>query len=241
MHLGVLHAENQLSKPVDQAISRALDLLDQAGQITLVPVPESAFDDLDARFGNTIALCEAFEVWTRFCDAHLGMTLEAFTQTIASPDVRAVFSALPSIAQSQACDDEKALFSDLPRLRQVYEDIFQSHDINALIMPTVPVQPPAIGEDENMQTDAGDVPTFPTVTTFTSLATLTGAPSLAIPAGIDRDGFPVSLMIEGQVGADRSMISLGMVQEAPLDNGGFSLQDQLHASAIHRPVSSQDV
>ena len=144
------------------------------------------------------------------------MSLEAFAQTIASPDVRAVFAALPDLAQSQARAYQKAITEELPHLRSRYADLFARHALDLIAMPTVRVQPPLIGEDETMESNAGTVSTFSTITANTALATLTGGPSLSIPAGLDPDGLPVSLMIEGLANTDRDLLAAGVAIERVL-------------------------
>lgn len=135
--------------------------LGSAPGITLIPLTIAAFDDLDARFGNTIVLCEAFEVWTRFCRNKKNLNLADFAAKIASPDVQAVFLALPAIASAEAC--ARAIAHDLPRLRAAYAQLFADHALALIAMPTHSVQPPLIGEDEVMQTDLGPRSTFDTV------------------------------------------------------------------------------
>lgn len=209
LRIGVLRAKTGLSFAVDAAMAEVFAKLACAPEITSVPLEVPAFDDLDARFGNTIVLCEAFSVWTRFARDKAGLTLAEFADMIASPDVRGVFQALPDIAAAEAAAYANAMAKDLPDLRAAYARLFSDHALDLIAMPTVSVQPPLIGEDEMMQTDLGLRPTFPTVAANTALATLTGAPSLAVPAGMDRDGLPVSLMIEALPGQDRFLLLLG--------------------------------
>ena len=206
LRIGVMRAKAGLSASVDFAMADVFAKLGAAAEITLVALDVPMFDDLDARFGNTIVLCEAFDVWTRFARDKAGLTLVAFADQIASPDVRGVFRALPEIAATEAASYGRAIAHDLPELRAAYAQLFANHALDLIAMPTVSVQPPCIGEDDVMQTDLGPRPTFPTVAANTALATLTGAPSLAIPAGTDRDGLPVSLMIEALPGQDRFLL-----------------------------------
>lgn len=216
LRIGVLRAAAGLSAAVDLAMSEVFTRLGSAFGITLVPLEVPAFDDLDARFGNTIVLCEAFDVWTRFARERVGLTLAEFAARIASPDVRDVFQALPDIAATEATTYARAMAHDLPELRAAYTCLFADHALDLIAMPTVSVQPPRIGEDKMMETDLGPRPTFPTVSANTALATLTGAPSLAIPAGTDRDGLPVSLMIEALPGQDRLLLLQAQRLEAIL-------------------------
>lgn len=209
LRIGVLWAASGLSAAVDAAMAKVFARMGSAAGITLIPLTVPAFDNLDARFGNAVALCEAFDVWTRFAQQQAGLSLAAFAAQIASPDVRAVFTALPEIAAAEAGVYAAAITTDLPALRAAYGKLFADHALDAIAMPTVPVPPPLIGADETMQTDLGPRPTFGTITAHTALATLTGAPSLAIPAGFDRDGLPVSLMIEALPAQDRLLLHLG--------------------------------
>lgn len=216
LRIGVLWAKAGLSEAVDTAMADIFARLGAASGITLIPLTVPAFDNLDARFGNTIVLCEAFGVWTRFAQEKAGLTLVEFAAKIASPDVRGVFQALPDIAAAEAVAYDRAIAKDLPELRSAYARLFADHALDLIAMPTVCVQPPLIGEDDLMQTDLGPRPTFPTVAANTALATLTGAPSLAIPAGRDRDGLPLSLMIEALPHQDRLLLLLGQRIEALL-------------------------
>lgn len=209
LRIGVLRAKAGLSAPVDIAMDEVFAKLGSAAGITLVALEVPEFDDLDARFGNTIVLYEAFGVWTRFARDMAGISLVEFADMIASPDVRGIFQALPDIAAKEAAAYARAIAHDLPDLCTAYARLFSDHALDLIAMPTVSVQPPLIGEDEMMQTDLGLRPTFPTVAANTALATLTGAPSLAVPAGMDRDGLPVSLMIEAMPGQDRFLLLLG--------------------------------
>jgi len=214
LRIGVLWAKAGLSAAVDAAMAGVFARLGANAGITLVPLTVPNFDNLDARFGNTIVLCEAFGVWTRFAREKAGLSLAEFAAQIASPDVRGVFSALPDIARAEAAAYARAMATDLPALRAAYARLFADHALDLIAMPTVCVPPPLIGEDDMMQTDLGARPTFPTVSANTALATLTGAPSLAIPAGMDANGLPVSLMIEALPAQDRLLLLLGQRIEA---------------------------
>lgn len=216
LRIGVLWAKAGLSATVDAAMVAVFARLEAEAGITLVPLTVPAFENLDARFGNTIVLCEAFGVWTRFAREKAGLTLADFAAQIASPDVRRVFNALPDIAAAEAGAYASVMATDLPALRAAYAKLFADHALDLIAMPTVCVPPPLIGEDEMMQTDLGPRATFLTVSANTALATLTGAPSLAIPAGMDANGLPVSLMIEALPAQDRLLLVLGQWIEALL-------------------------
>ncbi|ENN89670.1 putative indoleacetamide hydrolase [Rhizobium freirei PRF 81] len=216
LRFGVLWDKRGLSQSVDEAIAGALGKLARSGEVSLVPISSEEFEDVDTRIGGPIVFNEAFQFWTSFCAEKLGKTLAEFTATIGSPDVRTIFERLPALAAKTSEAFLYARESGLASLRDTYEQLFRDQRLDAIIMPTVPVQPPRIGEDARMQTDAGTVPTFPTVTSHAVLATLTGAPSISISAGLDRDGLPVALMIEGGRLADRALLAIACKVEALL-------------------------
>ncbi len=216
LRFGVLWDKRGLSHSVDEAIAGALGKLARSGKVDLVPISAAEFEDIDARIGGPVVFNEAFEFWTAFCANRLGKTLAEFTSTIASPDVRMIFERLPSFAAESREAFVHALEGGLASLRDTYEQLLHDQRLDAIIMPTVPVQPPLIGEDARMQTDAGLVSTFHTVTSHAVLATLTGAPSISLPAGLDRDGLPVALMIEGSRHGDRALLAIACKIEALL-------------------------
>lgn len=216
VRIGVLRPAARLSAVVDDAMAAVFARLGTMPGVTLVPLEVPAFDDLDARFGNTIVFAEALGVWRRFARDKAGLSLAEFADLIASPDVRGFFQALPDIVAADAAAYPRALAQDLPALRGAYSRLFADHALDMIAMPTVSIQPPLIGEDAVMQTDLGPRPTFATVAANTALATLTGAPSVAIPAGQDRDGLPLSVMIEARPGEDRLLLLLAMRIEALL-------------------------
>ncbi len=216
LRIGLLRPAPGLCAAVDAAMAAVFARLGSVPGITLVPLEVPAFDDLDGRFGNTIVFQEALGVWTRFARDKAGLTYPDFADSIATPDVRGLFQALPTIVAAEGAAYARAMTQDLPTLRSAYARLFADHRLDLIAMPTVSVQPPRIGEDEMMQTDLGPRPTFDTVAANTALATLTGAPSVAIPAGTDRDGFPVSLMIEALPGQDRLLLLLATRIEAAL-------------------------
>lgn len=213
IRVGVMHAELGLSPTVDAQFQKAVTQLETAGVIETVSLTAPALDDVDERFGTAVVFNEALPVWTEFCDTRLNMSLAEFADTIVSPDVRGVFSALPNLADETKAIFETAKADGLPDLLQTYEQIFQCNRLDCLLMPTVSVQPPRVGNDEMMPTAAGLMPVFPTVTKHTSLSPLIGTPSLSLPGGLDEDGLPVGLMIEGLPRADRKILSIASAME----------------------------
>lgn len=210
LRMGLLNASVGLSTQTDAAFGKAVRSLERAGLVEVVPLDIPEFANLDDRMGHAIVFNEAANVWECFCREKRGISLSAFAERIASPDVRHVFGSLQQLALQTRPAFERAMHGGLLRaLRKQYADLLSAKDLDLIAMPTCPVPPPLIGEDMTMATDLGIKPTFDTVARNTALATLTGAPSLSIPAGLDASGLPVGLMIEGRAGQDRFVLAAG--------------------------------
>ncbi|WP_171102047.1 amidase family protein [Ruegeria sp. HKCCD7255] len=208
LRIGLIYRHAGLSNAVDARFEQAVTALEAAGLAQFVTLSDTVFDGLEQQMGQAIVVNEAHRVWTDFCQNRLGKSLTEFAETIGSPDVRGVFSALPDLLEPTAEPFAAAhAGGGLARLRSAYADLFDRESLDLIAMPTVPVQPPLIGEDETIETDQGPQPTFPTVIRNTSLASLTGAPSLSLPAGLDRDGLPVGFMVEARAGHDRFLLA----------------------------------
>ncbi|WP_170975685.1 amidase family protein [Rhizobium sp. FY34] len=217
LRIGLLNASAGLSLQTDAAFGKAILALEAAGVADFVPLDVPAFADLDERMGHAIVFNEAADVWERFCREKRGLSLSAFAELIASPDVRHVFGSLEHLALETRPAFERAVHGGLlGALRKDYADLFSANGLDLIAMPTSPVPPPFIGEDMTMATDLGLKSTFDTVARNTALATLTGAPSLSIPAGLDAGGLPVGLMIEGRPGEDRFVLAAGARIESVL-------------------------
>lgn len=217
LRIGLLNASAGLSLQTDAAFDKAISAIQAAGVADIVPLNVPEFANLDDRMGHAIVFNEAAKVWERFCREKRGISLSAFAERIASPDVRHVFSSLQQLAQQTRPAFETAMHGGLLRaLRKQYADLISAKDLDLIAMPTCPVPPPLIGEDLTMATDLGIKPTFDTVARNTALATLTGAPSLSIPAGLDAAGLPIGLMIEGRSGEDRFVLAAGARLETVL-------------------------
>ena len=202
--------------PVEAAFRAALAHLVAREIIELIDLPALRLGAMEADLGFPVALTEAAEIWRRLCPEHLGCTLEEFVPQLGDPAVRAAFG-------SMLHDDDDLVrryeaFRDRGRsdLQARVTELYVRFDIDAMVMPTAVVQPPRWDEAETMQVNGTERPTFFTVVHNTTLATLIGAPSLSLPAGFDRDGLPVGLMIEGPVGADLSVLAWGAAIEQEL-------------------------
>ena len=216
IRLGVLsNAMPGLSKATDAATERAFAALRDAG-FELKSLDFSEAEQINQRIDFILALHEIRATWTALARDRFGTTLDEFAKRIASPDVRQSFANLTLKAAEIDREHPYAIGTGQPRIKAIYADLFGNHGVDALVTSTVPVPPPLIGDDATMVVDGATLPTFPTVVRNTTTATLVGVPSLAVPAGLDANGLPVSVMLEMRAGEDRKLLAIGEAVEAAL-------------------------
>ncbi|MFT4065470.1 amidase [Paraburkholderia sp.] len=103
------------------------------------------------------------------------------------------------------------------RLLSAYRSTFirQFATIDAILTPTCPVVAPETGSS---RIPVGDqlLPVGNALTLFTSFFNLVGAPAIALPAGTDEKGLPVSVQLVGATGKDKRLLQLARRLEEDL-------------------------
>jgi amidase len=89
----------------------------------------------------------------------------------------------------------------LPMVRAVIEGLLASHELDALVYPTLPTRPPLVSAPPRPPGGAAGTPV--------NLANLIGFPDLIVPAGFTGDGLPVALSFFGAAFSERRLLALG--------------------------------
>lgn len=163
--------------------------------------------------GFAIALYETAQSMTDFAAQHLGLSLAAFAQQIASADVRGLVASQSGPDAVRESMYREAVDVHLPALRQAFADALSG--VDALVYPCTPVGPALQGAGEMMQVAGQDVPIFPATTAMTGPDSTAGQPSVTLPCGIS-NGLPVGLMLVGAIGADDRLLAIAARAEAAL-------------------------
>jgi Asp-tRNA(Asn)/Glu-tRNA(Gln) amidotransferase A subunit family amidase len=142
-----------------------------------------------------------------------GISLEQLSAGIASPDVRALFSVVGAIPEPVYLD---AVQVQRPKLQDAYRQAFHRHHLDALVFPTTPLPARPIGQDETVELNGEQVPTFFTYIRNTDPGAGAGLPGVNIPAGLTPAGLPVGLELDGPAGSDRPLLALGLAIEEEL-------------------------
>lgn len=94
-------------------------------------------------------------------------------------------------------------------MRERYNDVLR--DVDAIVMPTVPMKPPAAGTKMNVDALKENGPGFD-VAKNTGMFNLTHHPGLSVPCGTT-DGAPVGMMFVGQRFDEATLFNLGYAYE----------------------------
>lgn len=96
-------------------------------------------------------------------------------------------------------------FLQAQKVRQLVKDDFNRSflGVDVLIHASAIRTAPPLGEDGGLSTYVQDVLTVP--------ASLAGVPAMSVPAGVEREGWPVGVSIVGQWGSERVLMRVGSV------------------------------
>ena len=137
----------------------------------------------------------------------------------ASPDIQAMFrdSVLPGAPHAVA-ESRYAAARDvhLPALRRLFREFFARQRLDAMVLPATMIAAPRIGEDVSVTLGARTERFDVAIARNISPASTAGIPGLVLPAGLSRDGLPVSLEFDAPAGSDRRLLGLAAALEAAL-------------------------
>lgn len=207
-----------LSTEVERHMEKVLAVLADAN-ITLVEVEMPGLKELNDSISFPVALHEFITQIPDYLKKNeIPYSLEEFISNIASPDVK-------SAAMSQLSDEaipaevyEQAIKIHRPQLKQLYQDTFESNQLDAIISPTTAcVAQPIITSDEEVNINGQSLPTFSTLIKNTDPSSNAGLPSISLPSGSNESGLPIGVLLDGSEGQDRRLLSLALTLEAILN------------------------
>jgi indoleacetamide hydrolase len=198
-----------LDPEVEAVATQALDRLRKAG-VVLVDVDLRDITAIDDKDGFTIVFFESPTDMSAYLIAgDADVTYEAMLDQIVSPPVKGVIP--PKVIGTP--DAYRAAMEGRARMQSLYEALWRKHDITALVFPTTVIPARPIGDDDTVELNGRQVPTFPTCIRNTSSASVAGIPGLSLPIGLTKSGLPVGLEIDGPAWRDTTVLSLGLAIE----------------------------
>lgn len=202
-----------LDPGVAERCEGAVESLARAGVTLIEADPADLWED-DAAASFPIVLYECMRELDDYCAAR-GITLQALIAGIGSPDVRGIIEsqlgegAMPEAAYRAALD------THLPAMRRNWAAYLSQHGLDGAIFPTTPLTARPIGQDETVELNGAEVPTFATYIRNTDHGSLIGAPGICLPAGL-AGGLPVGIEIDGLPGQDRALLDVAAALEGIL-------------------------
>ena len=100
-------------------------------------------------------------------------------------------------------------------MQQIYTDYFKDNQLDAAIFPTTPLTARPIGQDETVELNGSQEPTFQIFIRNTDLGSNIGAPGISLPMGLT-NGLPAGIELEGLPGNDDYLLSIASVFESLL-------------------------
>ena len=137
----------------------------------------------------------------------------------ASEDIVALFNDyVVAGAPMRPTDEAFARIRDerLPAFRQTMADYFADNQLEGMILPCTQMAAPPIGQDVEVELNGRMVPFAGVMGRNISTCSTTGIPGLVIPAGLDSDGLPISIELDGPAGSDQRVLALGLAIEQVL-------------------------
>jgi mandelamide amidase len=143
-------------------------------------------------------------------------TVKEVSDQLASPDVQGAFGAILGDVFGGAYPD--VMSKQRPALQKLYKDYFATVGVEAVMFPTTILAAPKIDAAKGSSTVSYTVggveqtgkDTFGTCIRNTDPCTNAGIPSVSIPAGLTAGGMPVGMQLDGPLGADANLLSIGM-------------------------------
>ena len=185
----------------------------------LVEIDLDRVGELTRKVGFPLALYEARRGMVQYlADFAPDITIEDVLADIASPDVKEVYTAVVSGAAVTEAAYQEAMSVHRPEMQSLFADYFTDNNLDAMVVPTLPLTAPPIGRDGTVILNGREQPTFPTIIRNTDPSSNVGIPSLSVAVGLAANGMPVGVCLEGPVGTDRRLLAIG---KALQDEIGF--------------------
>lgn len=205
-----------LEPEVEKAVQSQLKALESAG-VALVDISLADIWPHNEAFGFPVAFYEVMRDLPAYLKEHVpSVSFELLIEQIGSPDVAA---AIGSQLGDEAISEQTyraAINTHGPAMRAIYEASVKSNNLTALAFPTSPLRARNIGEDETVDLNGQQVPTFPTYIRNTDLGSNLGVPGISLPCP-NVSGLPIGIEFEGVIGGDKDLIELALAAEQVLN------------------------
>ncbi len=188
-----------------------------AAGVVFVKAELPTIRDLLAKTGFPIVLHEARSDLPAYLAASgaSNLTLETIAQQAANPEVRSAFQAVLADAFGPEYPDAINVYR--PQMRAAYDAYFADQNIDAIWFPTTPlaaVPIDAVRGTSTVTINGGEpIDEFLTFIRNCDPGSTTGLPGITLPIGLNKDGLPVGMALDGPVGSDKRLLAIGIAIE----------------------------
>ena len=210
-----------LDPEVARVTQEAMRKLEQAGaEIVEAEVPNLA--ELVAATAGPIQTHDVVPMVTQYLrEFDVGISFEELFAAV-SKDIKNSFELYTLPGASSGVSDEayqEAKDVHLPALRETLRAYFADNRVDARLFPTtlVPAVPIDQSADDSVIEIGGETIDFTTAMSRNiAPGSTAGLPGIVIPAGLSKDGLPVSVELDGPTGNDREILTIGLAIEEVL-------------------------
>jgi mandelamide amidase len=199
---------NDLEETVGARYEEAAAALRKAG-VHIVPVNLENHFERTAVSNMTVVLFETPHTLGSYLRgtgmAGLPEDLLAASALTKSPDVAGVLAYIHGNPVPVA--DYQHAAANRWQLRRQFISQLDDAGVDAIMFPTVPILPPVLGQDAEIEYNGTVRPLFDTLTRQTSPGALMGMPMVTIPTG-DPKAVPVGLTVMGRPFDDRAVLKI---------------------------------
>lgn len=203
-----------LEPELEHVAKRALAELRKAG-VELVDIELPMLNDLNANASFPVVLYEFVRDMREYLkDRKRDVSLEELIAAVRSPDVRGAVGTL-LIGGGIPEDVYKNALRARVQMQALYKQTFELHRIEALVFPTTPRTASLIGEDETVELNGVQCPTFGAFIRNTDPGSNASLPGVTIPIGLAHK-LPVGLALDGPVDSDRRLLAIAEAIQSAL-------------------------
>jgi Asp-tRNA(Asn)/Glu-tRNA(Gln) amidotransferase A subunit family amidase len=202
------HFFENLEPAVAAAVERFLQSVKSQGAV-LIEEDIPNVKALDEAVSFVLVNFEARRTLERYLERSApGISFDKVVAGIVSPDVKAVYAAIAKEHLVSKRDYSRAINMDRPALQKAIHDYLRMQQLDAYVVPTCSMTARPLGQDETVELNGEQVPTFMTYIRNADPSSNAGTPSITIPVGLTESGLPVGVMIEAASGSDRRLLAV---------------------------------
>lgn len=203
-----------LDYELEIVVAKALERFRAEG-VQLIDVDVENVQALNGSVALPIALFEVLRELSAYLYRH-GQTMSVpdLVEQVAGADVKGLLQSLMGDNAVPAGLYREVITKGRPALQRAYAGYFGENELDAMVVPTTPLPARPIGEEETVDLNGEQVPTFMTYIRNTDPPSVAGLPCLSVPAGLTEQGLPVGVEFVGPAGADAAVLHIGGLFEA---------------------------